>query len=146
MVGLFENAFQKLMSQISIWPLRKTWLSTWWQNPCWQSHRLDVYCSWPPGLHAPQEGFCPTPLCRSSPSNICICIWSSAVWWPARRSCLAFCWFRSWCCGTVYNVPHQQVRPHDDVKNCWICLLNWFIKTNCSKEPIRANESNKKES
>ncbi len=25
------------MSQISIWPLRKTWLSTWWQNPCWQS-------------------------------------------------------------------------------------------------------------
>ncbi len=21
------------MSQISIWPLRKTWLSTWWQNP-----------------------------------------------------------------------------------------------------------------
>ncbi len=30
------------MSQISIWPLRKTWLSTWWQNPCWQSQRSDV--------------------------------------------------------------------------------------------------------
>ncbi len=28
------------MSQISIWPLRKTWLSTWWQNPCWQSQRF----------------------------------------------------------------------------------------------------------
>ncbi len=27
------------MSQISIWPLHKTWLSTWWQNPCWQSQR-----------------------------------------------------------------------------------------------------------
>ncbi len=33
------------MSQISIWPLRKTWLSTWWQNPCWQSQRSDVSCS-----------------------------------------------------------------------------------------------------
>ncbi len=31
-----------LMSKISIWPLRKTWLSTWWQNPCWQSQRSDV--------------------------------------------------------------------------------------------------------
>ncbi len=30
-------------------------------------------------------------------------IWSSAVWWPARRSCLAFCWFWSWCCGTVWR-------------------------------------------
>ncbi len=39
------------MSKISIWPLRKTWLSTWWQNPCWQSLRSDVSCSWPPGLH-----------------------------------------------------------------------------------------------
>ncbi len=58
-----------LMSQISIWPLRKTWLSTWWQNPCWQSQRSDVSCSWPPGLHTSQEGFCPTPLCRSSPSH-----------------------------------------------------------------------------
>ncbi len=36
-----------LMSQISIWPLRKTWLSTWWQNPCWQSQRSDISCSWP---------------------------------------------------------------------------------------------------
>ncbi len=35
------------MSQISIWPLCKTWLSTWWQNHCWQSHRSDVSCSWP---------------------------------------------------------------------------------------------------
>ncbi len=71
-----KNTFQKsykliciLMSQISIWPLRKTWLSTWWQNPCWQSQRSDVSCSWPPGLHTSQEGFCPTPLCRSSPSH-----------------------------------------------------------------------------
>ncbi len=39
------------MSEISIWPLRKTWLSTWWQNPCWQSQRSDISCSWPPGLH-----------------------------------------------------------------------------------------------
>ncbi len=30
------------MSEISIWPLRKTWLSTWLQNPCWQSQRSDV--------------------------------------------------------------------------------------------------------
>ncbi len=47
-------------------PLRKTWLSTWWQNPCWQSQRSDVSCSWPPGLRTSQEGFCPTPLCGSS--------------------------------------------------------------------------------
>ncbi len=33
------------MSEISIWPFRKTWLSTWWQNPCWQSQRSDVSCS-----------------------------------------------------------------------------------------------------
>ncbi len=45
------------MSQISIWPLCKTWLSTWWQNPCWQSQRSDVSCSWPPGLHTSQEDF-----------------------------------------------------------------------------------------
>ncbi len=47
-----------LMSEISIWPLCKTWLSTWWQNPCWQSQRSDVSCSWPTGLHTSQEGFC----------------------------------------------------------------------------------------
>ncbi len=47
------------MSQISIWLLRKTWLSTWWQNPCWQSQRSDVSCSWPPDLHTSQEGFVP---------------------------------------------------------------------------------------
>ncbi len=58
-----------LMSEISIWPLRKTWLSTWWQNSCCQSQRSDVSCSWPPGLHTSQEGFCPTSLCRSSPSH-----------------------------------------------------------------------------
>uniref|UniRef100_A0A4W5L8L6 Protein kinase domain-containing protein n=1 Tax=Hucho hucho TaxID=62062 RepID=A0A4W5L8L6_9TELE len=29
----------------------------------------NVSCSWPPGLHTSQEGFCPTPLCRSSPSH-----------------------------------------------------------------------------
>ncbi len=38
------------MSEISIWHFHKTWLSTWWQNPCWQSQRSDVSCSWPPGL------------------------------------------------------------------------------------------------
>ncbi len=87
MVGLFEQweteqknpkkpHFKKsykliwiLMSEISIWTLRKTWLNTWWQNPCWQSQRSEVSCSWPPGLHTSQEGFCPTPLCRSSPSH-----------------------------------------------------------------------------
>ncbi len=58
-----------LMSEISICPLRKTWLSTWWQNPFWQSQRTDVSCSWPPGLHTSQEGFFPTPLCRSSSSH-----------------------------------------------------------------------------
>ncbi len=45
------------MSEISIWPLRKSWLST-----CWQSQRSDVSCSWPPGLHTSQEGFWHTPL------------------------------------------------------------------------------------
>ncbi len=50
------------MREISIWPLRKTWLSTWWQNPSCQSQRSDVSCSWPPGLHTSQEGFCPTLL------------------------------------------------------------------------------------
>ncbi len=58
-----------LMSEICIWPLHKTWLSTWWQNPCWQSQRSDVSCSWSPGLHTSQQGFCSTPLCRSSPSH-----------------------------------------------------------------------------
>uniref|UniRef100_A0A4W5N2M1 Phosphoprotein membrane anchor with glycosphingolipid microdomains 1 n=1 Tax=Hucho hucho TaxID=62062 RepID=A0A4W5N2M1_9TELE len=43
--------------------------ATWWQNPCWQSQKSDVSCSWPPGLHTSQEVFCPTPLCRSSPSH-----------------------------------------------------------------------------
>ncbi len=33
------------MSEI-IWPLCKTRLRTWWQNPCWQSQRSDVSCSW----------------------------------------------------------------------------------------------------
>ncbi len=64
-----KNAFQKsykliciLMSQISIWPLRKTWLSTWWQNPCWHSQRSDFFLySWPLGLHT-SCWFCPTPL------------------------------------------------------------------------------------
>ncbi len=37
------------MSQINIWPLRKTWHSTLWQNSCWQLQRSDVSCSWPPG-------------------------------------------------------------------------------------------------
>ncbi len=45
-----------LLSKISIWPLRKTWLSTFWQNPCWQSQRSDVSCSWPLDLHTSQEG------------------------------------------------------------------------------------------
>ncbi len=54
-----------LMSEISIWPLRKTWFSTWWQNPCWQSQKSDVSCS----LHTSQEEFCPTSLCKSSPSH-----------------------------------------------------------------------------
>ncbi len=45
------------MSDLSIWPLYKTWLRTWRQ-----SQRSDVSCSWPPGLHTSQEGFCPTPL------------------------------------------------------------------------------------
>ena len=38
-----------LMSEISNWPLCKTWLNAWWQNPCWQSQRSDVSFSWPPG-------------------------------------------------------------------------------------------------
>ncbi len=46
------------MSEISIWPLHKTWFSAWWQNPCWQSQRSDVSCRWSPGLHTSQEGFC----------------------------------------------------------------------------------------
>ncbi len=42
------------MSEIMIW-----WLRTWRQNPCWQSQRSDVSCSWPPGLHTSQEDFVP---------------------------------------------------------------------------------------
>ncbi len=45
-----------LFSKISIWPLLKTWLSTFWQNPCWQSQRSNVSCSWPLDLHTSQEG------------------------------------------------------------------------------------------
>ncbi len=43
------------MSKISIWPIHKSWLSTWWQNPCRQSQRSDISCSWPPGLHTSQD-------------------------------------------------------------------------------------------
>ncbi len=28
-------------------------------NPCWQSRRSDVSCSWQPGLHKSQVGFVP---------------------------------------------------------------------------------------
>ncbi len=73
---IHKNTFLKsykliciLMSEICFWPLLKTWPSTWRQKPCWKSQRSDVYCSWPPGLHTSQEGFCPTPLYRSSPSH-----------------------------------------------------------------------------
>ncbi len=45
------------MSEISIWPLRKTWLSTWWQNPCCQSQRSNV--SWPPGCTHLRRDFVP---------------------------------------------------------------------------------------
>ncbi len=31
------------MSQINIWPIRKTSLSTWWQNPCWPSQRSGLF-------------------------------------------------------------------------------------------------------
>ncbi len=48
------------MSDLSIWPLRKTWLRIWWQ-----SQMSDVSCSWPPGLHTSQEGFCPAILYKS---------------------------------------------------------------------------------
>ncbi len=59
-----KNAFQKsyklvciLMSEISIWPLRKTWLSTWWQNPCWQSQRSDRWRALSPPFD--RSGCCP---------------------------------------------------------------------------------------
>ncbi len=60
------------MSQISIWPLCKTRLST-----CWQSQRSDISCSWPPGLHTSQDGFCPT-LYRSSRSHYGFWCWRLA--------------------------------------------------------------------
>ncbi len=60
---ILKNAFLQsfkliciLMSRISIWPLRKPWLGTWWQNPCWQSKRSDDSCSWAPGLHTISGG------------------------------------------------------------------------------------------
>ncbi len=31
-------------------------ISSWWKNPCWQSQRSDVSCSWSLGLHTSQEG------------------------------------------------------------------------------------------
>jgi len=57
----------------------KTWLSTWWRNRCWQSQRSDISCSWSPGLHTSQEGFCPTPLCRSSPKSLMFRGWCLAT-------------------------------------------------------------------
>ncbi len=87
-----KTAFQKsykliciLMSEISIWPLRKPWLSTCWQNPCWQSQRSDVSCSWPPGLHTSQERFCPTPLCRSCPQKQSINQIPNSPPWPTKE-------------------------------------------------------------
>ncbi len=31
-------------------------ISSWWKNPCWQSQRSDVSCSWSLGLHTSLEG------------------------------------------------------------------------------------------
>ncbi len=46
-------------------------------------------------------------------------IWSSAVWWPARRSFLAFCWFWSWCCGTVCLMVAARRLHGSGGRNLW---------------------------
>ncbi len=57
-----------LMSQISIWPLRKTWLSTWWQNPCC-NHRGQTFLVVGHQVFTHLRRDFVTPLCRSSPSH-----------------------------------------------------------------------------
>ncbi len=55
-------------------------------------------------------------------------IWSSAVWWPARRSCLSFCWFGSWCCGTVcLMVAARRVHGSGGRSLWWSSVLSSHI-------------------
>uniref|UniRef100_A0A4W4HAZ5 Anion exchange protein n=1 Tax=Electrophorus electricus TaxID=8005 RepID=A0A4W4HAZ5_ELEEL len=55
------------------------------RNPCWQSQRSDVSCSWSPGLHTSQRGFWPTPLYRHSPNPEGF----EAVAWQLERPAMA---------------------------------------------------------
>ncbi len=58
-------------------------------------------------------------------------IWSSAVWWPARRSFLAFCWFGSWCCCTVcLMVAARRIHGSGGRSLWWSSVLSTHI-TGC---------------
>ncbi len=49
-------------------------------------------------------------------------------WWLARRSCLAFCWFGSWCCGTVcLMVATRRVHGSGGRSLWWSSVLSSHI-------------------
>ncbi len=64
------------------------------------NHRSDISCSWPPGLHTSQEGFCPTPTLRFR--GWCLATWTfsslhrcsmglwSGVWLGHSRTLMCF--------------------------------------------------------
>ncbi len=57
-----------------------------------------------------------------------VAIWSSAVWWPARRSCLAFCWFGFWRYGTVcLMVAARRVHGSGGRNIWWSSVLSSHI-------------------
>ncbi len=156
MVGLFEserqnnnkkiqNGFQRiqksykliciLMSEISIWPLRKTWLRTWWQNPCWQSQRSDVSCSWPPGLHTSQERFLSKSL-RFRGLRLATRTFSSlhrfsmglrsGDWLGHSRTLMCFFLSHSllpWPC--VLGHCHAGIPIHDPFSMPWLASMPW---------------------
>ncbi len=52
----------------------------------------------------------------------------SVVWWPSRRSCLVFCWFWSWYCGTVcLMVAARRVHGSAGKSLWWSSMLSSHI-------------------
>ncbi len=125
------------MSEISIWPLHKTWLNTWLQIPCWQSQRSDVSCSWPPGLHTSQEGF----LSHSSLQILSKTLWFQG-WRLATRTFSSLHrfsmglrsgdWlghFRTLMCflsHCVLGYCHAGIPIHDPFSMPWLASMPWW--------------------
>ncbi len=72
-------------------------------------------------------------VCRWNPvwgvgGWVSFAVWNSAVWWPARRSCLVFCWFRSWYCGAIFlMVALRRVHGSGGRSLWWSSVLSSYI-------------------